>query len=154
MPGKRYKVTLSPEERSSLKSLVSKGKSAAHKLNRARILLKADESANSPAWTDAQIGEALDVNGSIALTTTGKVYSGTTQVLTFPDSSSVGLGHSALMASTGGSSNVAIGTNALSSLTTATQNVAIGNASGQSQTTGLRNTYLGSNSGASQTSGD
>src|SRR3989338_2914000 len=64
MPAKRYKVTLTPEEKSNLQGLVSKGKSAAHKLNRARILLKADEGEKSPAWTDAQIREALGVNHS------------------------------------------------------------------------------------------
>ena len=64
MPAKRYKVTLTPEEKSYLQGLVSKGKSAAHKLNRARILLKADEGEKSSAWTDAQIREALSVNHS------------------------------------------------------------------------------------------
>jgi transposase len=59
---KRYKVTLSSEERLHLQSLISKGKSAAQKLRRARILLKADESPGSPAWIDEQISKAVEVN--------------------------------------------------------------------------------------------
>ena len=42
MPKKKYIVTLSSEERSSLLKLTSKGKAAAYKLNHARILLLAD----------------------------------------------------------------------------------------------------------------
>ncbi len=38
----KYKVTLTDEERTELEVLISAGKSAARKLFRARILLKAD----------------------------------------------------------------------------------------------------------------
>ena len=62
MPAKRYKVTLTPEERIYLKDLVSKGKSAAYKITRARILLKADEEAETAAWKDEQIMRAVDVS--------------------------------------------------------------------------------------------
>ena len=61
MSQKKYRVTLTDEERQSLEGLVSKGKAAARAITRARILLKADASAEGPAWTDEQIREALDV---------------------------------------------------------------------------------------------
>jgi transposase len=58
---KRYVVRLSAEERERLESIIAKGKAAARKLTRARILLKADSSPLGPSWTDLQISEALDV---------------------------------------------------------------------------------------------
>ena len=61
MPEKRYKVTLSSEERRELKGLVSKGHGPAYKITRARILLKADEGPKGPGWTDERIREALEV---------------------------------------------------------------------------------------------
>jgi hypothetical protein len=61
MPAKRYKVTLTDEERQDLLVLISKGKAAARKLTRARILLQADQSPHGPAWTDAHICRALQV---------------------------------------------------------------------------------------------
>jgi transposase len=42
--------------------LVSAGKAAALKLTHARILLKADAAPGGPAWTDARIAEAIEVN--------------------------------------------------------------------------------------------
>lgn len=59
---KRYKVTLTKEERGSLRDLISKGKGSAPKLTRARILLKADESPKGPGWSDERIGDAVDVS--------------------------------------------------------------------------------------------
>ncbi|MGA9855787.1 MAG: IS630 family transposase [Gammaproteobacteria bacterium] len=59
---KRYKVTLTAEERNSLQELIAAGKAAAKKLTHARILLKADAASGGPAWTDARIAEALEVN--------------------------------------------------------------------------------------------
>ena len=60
---KKYKVTLTADERQSLHQLVSAGKkSAALKLTHARILLKADVAPGGPAWTDARIAEAVEVN--------------------------------------------------------------------------------------------
>ena len=56
MPKKKYIVNLTSEERKALEGLISSGTAPARKLTRARILLKADE-----GWTDARIGEALDV---------------------------------------------------------------------------------------------
>ena len=53
---------MSEEERQELEALIQKGKAAARKLTRARILLKADASpGQGPAWTDGQIKVALDV---------------------------------------------------------------------------------------------
>jgi Homeodomain-like domain len=59
---KKYKVTLTTEERKSLQELIAAGKAATKKLIHARILLKADASPAGPAWTDARIAEALEVN--------------------------------------------------------------------------------------------
>jgi transposase len=59
---KKYKVTLTPEERNSLQDLIAAGKAAALKLTHARALLKADAAPGGPAWTDARIAEALEIN--------------------------------------------------------------------------------------------
>jgi transposase len=58
---KRFIVRLTGEERDLLESLVGKGKAAARKLTRARLLLKADCSDSGPAWSDEEISRALDV---------------------------------------------------------------------------------------------
>jgi transposase len=58
---KKYRVTLTDEERQSLEQLLHKGKASARKITHARILLKADAAARGPAWTDEQIRTALDV---------------------------------------------------------------------------------------------
>jgi hypothetical protein len=58
---KKYRVTLTEEERAGLEAMLSKGKAAARALTRARILLKADASALGPAWPDEQTRSALDV---------------------------------------------------------------------------------------------
>ena len=57
---KRYKVTLTAEERQQLADLIAAGKAAAQKLAHARVLLKADAADGGPAWEDARIAEALD----------------------------------------------------------------------------------------------
>lgn len=62
MPAKRYKVTLTEEEREVLLALLSKGKTAAKKLTRARILLHADQGLQGPAWSDQHIRQALHVS--------------------------------------------------------------------------------------------
>jgi transposase len=58
---KKYRVTLTSEERLGLEQLLSQGKAAARKLTRARILLKADASPEGPDWTDDDIHQALEV---------------------------------------------------------------------------------------------
>jgi len=56
---KRYIVKLSEDERKRLEELIRNGKSAAKPQLRARILLKADETAGQPGWNDTKIAEAL-----------------------------------------------------------------------------------------------
>jgi hypothetical protein len=56
---KRYRVTLTEEERQELEKMVSAGKAAARKLVRARILLLADQADGGPARSDPEITEAL-----------------------------------------------------------------------------------------------
>ncbi len=59
---KKYKVTLTADERNSLHDLIAAGKASAQKLTHARILLKADAAPKGPAWTDTRIAEAVEVN--------------------------------------------------------------------------------------------
>jgi len=56
---KRYRVTLSADERVELEKLVSTGKAAAKKLVRARILLLANEATGGSAFADPEIVAAL-----------------------------------------------------------------------------------------------
>jgi hypothetical protein len=58
---KRYIVRLSNEEREQLAELLGRKVLAAQKRKRAHVLLKADISADGPAWTDRRIAEACDV---------------------------------------------------------------------------------------------
>jgi hypothetical protein len=58
---KKYRVTLTEEEREQLTALVTKGKAAARALTHARILLKTNAAEGGPAWTDAAVCAALDV---------------------------------------------------------------------------------------------
>lgn len=62
MPAKRYRVRLTSEEREELDALVNKGKGAAGRLRRARILLMADENQEGGGWIDAKIAKALGAN--------------------------------------------------------------------------------------------
>ncbi len=59
---KKYIVRLDQEEQESLKRLVRRGKAAARKISRARILLKADTAEGGPGWTDQRIADALDLS--------------------------------------------------------------------------------------------
>ena len=56
---KRYRVTLTCEERRDLQKLVSTGKAAARKLMRARVLLLADQADGGPGKSDPEICEAV-----------------------------------------------------------------------------------------------
>ncbi len=58
---KKYVICLSVDERQMLVKLACSGKSAARKITRARVLLKADAGKCGPGWTDHRISEALDV---------------------------------------------------------------------------------------------
>lgn len=59
---KRYRVTLTQQERKELEQMIAKGKSSARKLAHARVLLQADESEQGPARTDRQIAQTLDLS--------------------------------------------------------------------------------------------
>ena len=62
MSRKKYVVELSSEERDHLGTVISKGKSAARTILKARILLKADHGPLGESWTDDRICQALDTN--------------------------------------------------------------------------------------------
>ena len=55
---KRYRVTLTAEEREALGGMISRGKADA------RVLLQADASEGGPDWTDTRIAEAVRVSVS------------------------------------------------------------------------------------------
>ena len=59
---KKYKVTLTDEERQQLHEMIAAGKGAAKRLAHARVLLKADASGGGPAWPDARIAEAAELS--------------------------------------------------------------------------------------------
>jgi transposase len=59
---KKYRVTLTAEERQGLQEMIAAGKAAAQKLAHARILLKADAAPGGPSWTDERIAEAVEVS--------------------------------------------------------------------------------------------
>ena len=59
---KRYRVTLTAEEREALGVMISRGKADARKLAHARVLLQADASAGGPDWPDTRIAEAVRVS--------------------------------------------------------------------------------------------
>ena len=61
MPAKKYIVDLTAEEREELLKLIKQGEAKARRLNRARILLKADE-----GLSDEQIAEALHTGSATA----------------------------------------------------------------------------------------
>ena len=61
----KYVVKLTESERTHLQALISKGRSSAKRLLKARILLKADASELGDAWSDGQIIRALDTNKSM-----------------------------------------------------------------------------------------
>jgi len=58
---KKYIVRLSTRERETLTKLTTSGRHPARMFTRARILLKADQGDDGPAWSDEKISEALDV---------------------------------------------------------------------------------------------
>ena len=59
---KKYRVTLTEDERAALGRRLSAGRASSRELARARILLKADQAPDGPAWTDTAIAAALDVS--------------------------------------------------------------------------------------------
>ena len=61
---KKYRVTLTAAERDELERLLARGKADVRKLKHAQVLLKADQAAGGPAWTDERIVAALDVGAA------------------------------------------------------------------------------------------
>src|SRR5512135_1996242 len=59
---KKYRVTLTADERQGLQEMIAAGKAAAQKMAHARILLKADAAPDGPAWSDERIAEAVEVS--------------------------------------------------------------------------------------------
>jgi transposase len=57
---KKYRVTLTAEEREELERVLSRGKADVRCLKHAQILLKADETEGGPGWSDERIAEAFD----------------------------------------------------------------------------------------------
>jgi transposase len=62
MPAKKYKVTLSADEREQLNKLISTGKAAARKLAHARILLACEESDECRGASDTEVATAVRVS--------------------------------------------------------------------------------------------
>ena len=65
MANKKFVVRLDAVERGRLNDLISKGKTAAKTILKARIMLKADQSETGEGWSDERICEALDTNVSM-----------------------------------------------------------------------------------------
>ena len=63
----RYIVTLTKDERETLEQVLAKGKVAARKLTRARILLKVDVGEYGPGWSDEEVVDARDTSASTIL---------------------------------------------------------------------------------------
>jgi transposase len=59
---KKYPVILSDTERDESKRLIATGTAPARKLTHARILLKADESAEGAGWVDEKVADAVEVS--------------------------------------------------------------------------------------------
>lgn len=58
----KYVVRLNVEERGQLQSLVDQGRGSKSVRQRARVLLKADESDDGPAWKDERVAEFAEVS--------------------------------------------------------------------------------------------
>lgn len=58
----KHVVRLSEEERSELQTMVDEGRGSKSVRQRARVLLKADESEMGPAWTDERAAEFAEVS--------------------------------------------------------------------------------------------
>jgi len=62
MPAKIYRVKLTKVEQAELTAIVNKGKGAARRITRSRILLLADETRSDGGLKDAEIVRALGVH--------------------------------------------------------------------------------------------
>jgi transposase len=61
---RKYRVTLTDEERRGLRRLIASGQGSARKLMHARILLKSDCGPGAPGWSAAKIGHALEAGAA------------------------------------------------------------------------------------------
>ena len=57
---KKYRVTLTADERAELERLLARGKADVRKVKHAQILLKTDEAEGGPGWPDERIAEVFD----------------------------------------------------------------------------------------------
>ena len=73
MGHKKYVVELIAGERKQLGEVISKGRSSAKAILKARIVLKADQGANGEGWTDERICEALETNITMVARTRAKL---------------------------------------------------------------------------------
>ncbi len=73
MGHKKYVVELSAGERKQLGEVISKGRSSAKAILKARIVLKADQGADGDGWTDERICEALETNITMVARTRAKL---------------------------------------------------------------------------------
>lgn len=74
MGGKRYRVRLRRRQRAELRDLVSKGVHKARAINRARILLMADEGLGGEKKTDEEISRTLKVSLRMVAVTREKFW--------------------------------------------------------------------------------
>jgi transposase len=58
----KYEIELSQEQRFLLQQLLSKGSAPVRQQAHARILLKIDQNAPGPRWTDEQVAEAFEMS--------------------------------------------------------------------------------------------
>lgn len=59
---KKYKVTLTTEERKELEIVITKGRASARMRIHAQILLRADETKGQDGWKDTDVAEAYGVS--------------------------------------------------------------------------------------------
>lgn len=59
---KKYRVTLTAEEREELQALIAKGKASARQLAHARVLLQVDEAEAQAGRTDEETASALNLS--------------------------------------------------------------------------------------------
>jgi transposase len=60
----KWVVRLDETERQELETLLTTPRAAAERVLRARVLLKADEGAKGPAWSDTAIADAFEISVS------------------------------------------------------------------------------------------
>ena len=60
----KYAVELAEAERAELRTLIGSGIAPARMLTRARILLKANQGAGGPGWSDEAIAGALEIHSA------------------------------------------------------------------------------------------